>query len=238
MNFKKMKTIYKKLSKKGFYPTHVAEVGVYYPETSNIYNYIMQNIRCTLVEPDPDSVKRIKEHFSNKKNVTLYPIAIYDFDGKIKLYQRSASTYVSELKNSPAIVNDGYNPNPKDCFTVEAKTFNKIDDGTIDLLSIDTEGSEWFVIKHMVSRPSVISLETHGAIYINPYINEITEWMHTNNYALLYKNKSDSVFIKKDSLLISFLDKIKLIIMNIYLSARMKKKKINRAMKSKRSNPI
>ena len=130
MNFNEMKTIYKKLSKRGFNPTHVAEVGVYYPETSNIYDYIMQDIRCTLVEPDPDSIERIKKHFSNKKNVTLYPFAVYDFNGKIKLYQRSASTYVSDLKSSPAIVNDGYKPNSADGFTVDAKTFNKIDDET------------------------------------------------------------------------------------------------------------
>ena len=46
-----MKTICRKLNNKGFAPQHAAEVGVYHPETSNIYDYLVDGTRCTLVEP-------------------------------------------------------------------------------------------------------------------------------------------------------------------------------------------
>lgn len=226
------KTIYKKLSKKGFEPAHAAEVGVYRPEEANLYNYIMQGVRCTLVEPDPASVRQIKERFSSHENVTLYSVAVYDFNGKLDLFQRGASTYVGELRTSPAIANDEYTPDPENRFTVQAVRFNEIDDGTIDLLSVDVEGSEWFVIKHMVSRPNVISLETHGAAYTNQYINEIKKWMAANNYVLWYKNKTDSVFVKCGSLEIGILDRIRLIVMDAYLATRKRRKRIWRALRN------
>ncbi len=232
MNYNETKKIYKKLSKAGFEPAHVAEVGVYHPATSNVYDYIMRGIRCTLVEPDPGSVEAIRNHFSEQGNVSLHPVAVYDFNGKVKLTQRAASTFVSEISSSPAIVNDGYQLDAEDTFVAEAKTFNKIDDGTIDLLSVDIEGSEWFVIKHMVSRPSVISLETHGAIYVNPNLAEIVEWMKANNYVLWYKDKSDSVFVKKGNLDVGAFDKIKLVFMNAYLKIRRARKKSKQAIKS------
>jgi len=228
-----MQKIYKKLLHKRFEPAHVAEVGVYRPETSNVYDYIVLGVRCTLVEPDPDSVKLIRERFSKKDNVTLHPVAVYDFNGEVELVRRAASTYVSELSNSPAIANNGYILDVKDKFVVEAKTFDEIDDGTIDLLTVDVEGSEWFVIKHLVSRPFVISVETHGAIYVNLYLQKIMEWMKTNSYMLWYKDKSDSVFVKRGALQVGMTDKIKLVFMDAYLRIRRARKKINQVIRSK-----
>jgi hypothetical protein len=49
----------------------------------------------------------------------------------------------------------------------------------------------------MISRPAVISVETHGKRYINPFINEITQWMEDNGYELWYKDSSDSVYIRR-----------------------------------------
>lgn len=225
------KPIFKKLQKKGFKATHVAEVGVWHPETSNIYDYIKLGVRCTLVEPDPQSIERIRTHFAKQKNIRLHPVALYDFNGKIELAQRAASTFVSALTASPALINDGYQINADDTFEVDAMTFDKIDEGTIDLLSIDIEGSEWFVIKHMLSRPAVISLETHGAIYVNPHLNQILEWMKRNGYALWYKDNSDTIFVKPDQIKIDWKDKGKLILTHIHLAIRRTRKRVKYALK-------
>ncbi len=192
------KTLYRRLQGKGFEPEHVAEVGVYVPDTSNVYDYIMNGVRTTLVEPDPESISRIRKSFGHLDHVTLHPVAAYDFNGPLKLAQRAASTFVSELDASPAIVNDGYVVAETDEFTVESVTFDRIDDGTIDVLSVDTEGSEWFVLKHMKSRPAVISIETHGAAYVNPHLDDIREWMRDNGYRLFFRDKSDSVYVIPD----------------------------------------
>ncbi len=225
------KLIFRKLSRKGFRPRHVAEVGVYSPETSNVYDFIKLGIKCTLVEPNPQSVDWIRQHFSGYKNVTLHPVAVYDHNGREELAQRSASTFVSELANSPAIINDDYRLSDKDRFVVDAKTFDEIDDGTIDLLSVDAEGCEWYVIRHMVSRPAAISLETHGAIYINPYLDRILDWMKVNDYRVWYKDRSDTVFVRNTEIEVSTADKLKLASMTIYLEWRRLRKRLKRRLK-------
>ncbi|WP_250630335.1 FkbM family methyltransferase [Rhodoflexus caldus] len=197
MNAAENKLIYRRLSQKGFKPSHVAEVGVYLPETSNILDYIKQGIRTTLVEADPRYVAAIREYFGDKYPITLHPVAVFDSEGTIELMNRAASTFASILESSPALVNDAYKKQDADKFTVPAKRFDSLDDGTIDLLSIDIEGCEWYVLKHMISRPAVISVETHGKRYINPFINEITQWMEDNGYELWYKDSSDSVYIRR-----------------------------------------
>ncbi len=226
------KPIFKNLKKKGFQANHVAEVGVWHPETSNIYDYIKLGVRCTLVEPDPKSIALIRTHFSKQDNITLHQVAIYDFNGKIELSQRAASTFVSALTASPALVNDQYQVDPADSFEVEAKTFDRIDEGDIDLLSIDIEGSEWFVIKHMCSRPAVISLETHGAIYLNPHLDEILAWMKKNEYATWYKDNSDTVFVNPQQIKIDWKDKTKLKFTELRLSLRRTRKKLKQDLKN------
>ena len=226
MNEQPLKKLYVRLQKKGYRPSHVAEVGVYIPETSNVFDYIEAGVRTTLVEPDPASIERIETRFGDYPNVTLHRVAAYDFEGTLDLSQREASTFVSELATSPAIVNDGYVVSDEDKFSVDCTTFDKIDDGSIDLISIDTEGSEWFVIKYMSSRPDVISIETHGAAYENPHIDDIRSWMSTNGYAVLFKDKSDSVYIREDRIPRSIGDRLALGWKNVMLAARRLRKRV------------
>jgi FkbM family methyltransferase len=232
MNYENRKLIYRKLTKKGFMPTHIAEVGVYYPETANLYDFIMDGVRATLVEPDPNSITRIKAYFKDKPNVTLHEVAIYERSGKITLAQLEASTFVSELEYSPAIVNDNVTRNAHDVIEVEAKTFDEVDDGSIDLLSVDIEGSEWFVIQNLVSKPAVISLETHGAMYTNPKLQQLDAWLTANDYIPWYKDRSDTVYVKKGSIAITPLDRLGLVLCQIYLYFRKKRKSMKRKLKS------
>ena len=75
-----------------------------------------------------------------------------------------SSSFISSSNSSPAIINDSYDKENNTTVKVKAKKFSSEDPGNIDLISIDIEGSEWFVIKNMISRPNVVSIETHGAI--------------------------------------------------------------------------
>jgi FkbM family methyltransferase len=191
-------TLYRKVRKLKFTPQHVAEIGVYFPETSNILLFIEDGCRADLFEPDPVSIGKIRERFGDYPNVTLHPFAIYYEKRTIALYRTNSSTFVQGLKASPALINDRYQPNESDLFHAEARTFDEFDDGTIDLLSIDTEGCEWYAIQTMTSRPKVISLETHGKRYRNPFIGEIGKWMQENRYRVWYRDKSDTVYVRED----------------------------------------
>ncbi len=220
MHSRPAKTLFVKLQRKGFWPQHAAEVGVYIPETSNIFDYIVAGVRTTLVEPDPQAIRRINESFGQLPGVTLHQLAAFDFTGTLDLSQRDASTFVSQLESSPAIVNDGYVVSDADQFTVQCTTFDKLDDGSIDLISIDTEGSEWYVLKYMLSRPDVISIETHGAAYRNPHLGDIEEWMATNDYRLFYMDKTDSVYVRNGRIALSVIDRLRLKLQTARLAMR------------------
>ncbi len=224
--------LYLRVKRKGFKPSHVAEIGVWHPDTSNLYQYIQDGLRATLIEPDPDSIKLIKSKFGHMRNVTLHEVAICDFDGMVELYKRGSSTFVSILPSSPAMVNDNFDMQTADKFTAEARLFSAIDDGTIDLLSIDTEGSEWFVVKNMKSRPTIISLETHGGMYVNPYIEHLLNWLKENNYVLWYKDKSDSVYVLQNVISVSVMDRINIVKSELIIIFKSIKKKWSISLKS------
>ena len=72
----------------------------------------------------------------------------------------------------------------------------------------------------MLSRPDVISIETHGGYYINPYIKEIKKWMNKYNYKLWFKDNSDSVYVKNDTIDIKLYEILNLYLKDIHLFFR------------------
>jgi FkbM family methyltransferase len=202
-------TLYLKCKKKNYTPAQVCEVGVYYPETSNILGFIKEGIKTTLIEPLPECIELINLYFAEYPNVKLHPFAIAEKSGEIEMFLNDSSSFAASLQSSPALKNDRYDRDEGKRIVLQAKTFDEIDDGKIDLISIDVEGSEWFVLKHMLSRPDVISLELKSKHYINPFIKEINNWLSENGYIKWYDNRSDSVFIKKGVFELSFAEKLK-----------------------------
>lgn len=217
------KLLYDKCRQKGFQPKHVVEVGVYLPETSNIRAFIEEGIRASLVEADPDCVIKIRSVFENYSGVTVHPVAVNDAPGTIRLYKREASSFIEGLAQSPATVNDGYVIREEDSIEIEAVRFDSLDTGDIDLISIDIEGSEWYVVKHMKSRPGVISIETHGKYYTNPFLKEILTWIAQEGYEVWYKTNSDTIFVKTGAFPLTAEDKRSLTWRNFIISWRRSK---------------
>jgi FkbM family methyltransferase len=231
MNTHPSKRIYQRCNAKNFKPRHVAEVGVYLPETSNVINFIQAGVKTTLVEADPNTVMAIQQYFSRYPNVYIFPVAVFDYNGEIELLRRAASTFISTLPASPSLVNDGYQAADEDKFTVPCKKFSEIDPGDLDLLSIDIEGAEWYVLKHMVSRPKVLSIETHGKFYVNPNLGQIETWLSTNGYQRWYMDKSDTVYVHKNTFSVSLSEKIALFWWEKYVQLRRWKKVFYRTPK-------
>lgn len=219
-------TLYHRVIQKGLRPAHVAEVGVHQPESSNVYGFIRDGVRTTLVEPEPEAVEQIKRHFAEHDNVTLHECAIGDVEGQITLFKRGPSTFAGNLPNSPARVNDDYEPDPTDQCMVKAATFDNIDDGTIEVLSVDIEGSEWYVIERLVSRPVVISVETHGGAYVNPFLAKIGSWIKGQGYRTWYRGKTDSVYVRKGAFSVTLMERLQLHCMNAYIFLRRVRKRL------------
>ncbi|HET7922100.1 MAG TPA: hypothetical protein VFM15_05040, partial [Gammaproteobacteria bacterium] len=85
--------LYNACKKKGMQPKHVAEVGVYFPETSNVLGFIQDGVRSDLFEADPDCVVKIRDYFKQAENVRLFPYAVVDQPGPVTFYHRGASTF-------------------------------------------------------------------------------------------------------------------------------------------------
>ncbi|WP_448530532.1 FkbM family methyltransferase [Raineya sp.] len=222
---------FRKLKAKKYNPQNICEVGVYYPEESNVMDFIKEGISTTLIEADPEYASKIRSFFAGYPNVKIIETAIFDFNGTIELCKREASTFVSVLDKSPAIVNDNCQKEQTSTVVVKCVTFNEIEKGDFDLISIDIEGAEWYVIKHMVSRPNILSVETHGKYYTNPNIKQILHWAKTNNYVEWYKDDSDTIFVKKDVFKISLFEKLQLLLKKIQLFLIKLKKPIKKLFK-------
>jgi FkbM family methyltransferase len=226
--------LYRRIRQKGFHPRHVAEIGVYFPETSNVSKFILAGVRCTLVEPCPDAAEEIRRQFADRRNVTFYPVAVSDTHGKLELARRGASTYAVGIENSPAVVNDRYRLQDSDRFLVNAVTFDEIDDGTIEVLSVDIEGGEWYVLKHLVSRPAIISLETHAGLYRNPHMTEISAWMRDNRYIRWYLSDSDSIYVRSGVFRVSLFERLSLLAADARLSLEKTKMGTKRTLRRQR----
>lgn len=185
--------LYAAVTGAGITVQHACEVGVYLPETSNVLGWIEAGARTTLIECDPVIVDRLRARFGDLPQVRIHDVAVADAVGTLTLYRTGASTFGANVDRSPAVVNDAYQPAEADAFTVHCVPFDQLDDGTIDVLSVDIEGAEWHVLKHLRSRPAVISLETHGRRYVNPHLREIESWAGENGYGAWYRDASDTV---------------------------------------------
>lgn len=114
----------------------------------------------------------------------------------VTFYECNASSYVAGV-NSPARQNDGFQEGvDKRSYTVPAITMDEIDNGQVDVLLSDTEGSEYYCLLNLKSRPKVIVLELYGQGYINPKIHEIAHWMLREGYGLVGRDETDALFIK------------------------------------------
>lgn len=187
---------------------YVCEVGVFKPDESNILGFISKGISTLLVEADPIYVNNLRDYFKDCSNVQIVEAAVYDYSGSVSLYRREASTFIGEVTSSPALINDNYILSDEDRFEARSILFSEIDNGKLDLISIDIEGAEWFVLKYMRSKPKVISIETHGKYYVNPNIDKISEWMEKNGYKIWYLEKSDTIFIQNGIIKISIWNKL------------------------------
>jgi len=198
-------------------PKKLIEFGAAHPTSCRLDTFIKNGADVTLVEASPrlhyclvngyndgdfmDSWPNVPAGPYQHKGYKEYPnckiinAAIAPNYGFVKLYERNASTFVGGI-NSPAKINDGYIQKDGDFYTVPTITIQDLDDGKIDVLLADVEGSEFFCLKGLKSEPRLIILETHGQRYVNPYIEEIDLWRKSRGYKIIHQTESDTVFFK------------------------------------------
>src|SRR5574343_261685 len=137
--------------------------------------------RLDIFEPHPKHLEIIQNFYKNFPNVFIHPYAIWKEKGKVKFHDQGVTSFIDGII-SPAISNNNYNGN--NFIEVDTITFNEFDTGSIDLIDLDIEGSEWYALEFMISRPKIIIIEMEWVKYKNPFFQKIVNWMNENKYLL------------------------------------------------------
>ena len=194
------------------------EFGAAHPFSQRLGPFIDAGFKCILVEANPrlyycltegwnmgdfketwpELPPKPYEHPGLKgARLSIINAAIVERPGPVTLYEANASSFVKGVL-SPTVVNDGFRETlTTRSYTVPGMTIDQFDDGEIDILLADVEGSEWWCIKGLRSRPRVIVLELWGQRFTNAYFNDICGWMVTNNYSFVGRTETDAVFVRR-----------------------------------------
>jgi len=163
------------------------EVGFYRLKDSQISRFIYAGIKCIIVDI-------LKSNIGNRyKNVEYRRTGISFNEGTRVFRWNGASTHLIGLA-SPSMQNKSQKKKYKGTRTHCVTTFDKIDNGKIDIICIDIEGLEWAVLCNMISLPKIIEIEMEWKNYINPYYDTIKHWMKINGYQFIEQDGSDHIY--------------------------------------------
>lgn len=145
-------------------------------------------------EPNPIYYAEVLAAANGRPNVELYNVAIGDENGRLSLYDEGTSSSLVGVP-SPFAQHHGPDRGAK-TVEVDVRRISDYDTGDWDILRVDTEGSEWMCLKHLVSRPKQIVVEIYNdlATYINPHLFEITQWAREQGYRLSEIRDSDFIY--------------------------------------------
>jgi FkbM family methyltransferase len=175
-------------------PRVVWEVGANHPNQVHVADLIPAAVRVELFEPHPYFFGELREFFAGQDKVLLHNVALAGAGGYADLRNDGCSSYLDGTRSPSA----GAGGPEKDVVRVLARTVGAYDRGDIDVLAIDTEGSEWEVISRLVSRPGLICVEMAWPAggYVNPHGGEIHAWLAAEGYGLVESDGQDEVYVR------------------------------------------
>jgi FkbM family methyltransferase len=185
-----------------FHPQFIVQVGAANEGRHENHDIFMAASKVLLFEPNPKFYQELLKNYGQYPQITIYNIGIYKEPGKFKFFDVWACTYLAELEKPAVKEINNYKEKEEDAFYANCALFNGFDNGKIEMLLLDCEGCEWFILEDLKSRPVIISVETHCTHnnYKHPDSDKIFAWMTINNYVLLAHNESDSVFINRNNI--------------------------------------
>lgn len=181
-----------------FWPRHVAEVGVMLPENCEVRPFIEQeNVYVDLFEPQPECAAALRAKWGGRTfpRVQIFEVAIGDHTGSGWLCRRKPG-HVTGAAHLEGVVPPQPVQASGDRIEVRVELFSKYDHGQYDLVTIDTEGADWLVLKNMVSLPRIVSVEFVTKQWRNPYADKIMQWAVTRGYRH-QDHKLDRVFFRE-----------------------------------------
>lgn len=173
----------------------IFEVGVGDPWQSRTSQYIGSDIECYLFEPNPECFEQLNNAFSKYPNFKLFNFALGDENKTVNFFLVKGGSSFFEGVKSPEMNHNPNSENERQKIEIPVRDIRDFDDGKIDILLLDTEGTEYPIIKNLISRPKKIIVEMYsfGVKYKNPFFDEIMTWMKDNNYKIVSEHE-DFIF--------------------------------------------
>lgn len=183
-------------------PRNVCEVGVNEPDKCSFaWCANWQNVNTILVEPLPWCADHLRKAFPK---ATVIEAACGPENGTTRLFDRGEGSWIEQVpeggapdehKNHSDIKREDFRP--EHVRETRVVRFADIDSGNLDILCVDIEGAEWFVIEQMKSRPRLVRVETHFSHsgYQNPNFDRIMNRMAVLGYKILMQDVSDTLWI-------------------------------------------
>ena len=168
------------------------------------------------IEPVPEFFLRCKERHANNKNITVSQYAIGSESRKIEInIGGPLSTISDDMKENLENLDWA-----KNIFTQEKIIANQITlekyllehevKPNFELLVIDVEGHEWNTLHNFNIqkwRPQMVIIELHDQNDDYPLIrencNKIVLYFDENGYKVIFKDFTNTIYVKKDSYPIS-----------------------------------
>ena len=178
----------------------IFEIGVGQINTCRTIKQIERGVKVVMFEPNPDNYKELSAVLSNRPNVKIHNIALSDFNGETEMVLDGDSSYLTGVASPSSVSLSQEETGRKKRVKVPVMTLDAFDMGDIDLLLLDTEGSEFNILSKMISRPRAISIETEmhnsSVNYTNPNLDKIKAWMAENGYIFQKQDDADSWYVK------------------------------------------
>ncbi|TSA41000.1 MAG: FkbM family methyltransferase [Verrucomicrobiales bacterium] len=185
-------------------PRNVCEIGGNSPDKCSLISFIEDQVPAILVEPLPWLAEQLRKAYPQ---AWVIEGVIGNVNGTVKLFDRGEGSWIDGVPSGAA---PDEHPNhsamkreefaPQFVREVQSYTIDAIDTGIIDILCVDIEGAEWYVIEKLVSRPFMVRVETHFSHsgYRNPFYDEIFNHMKNLGYSMIVQDVSDTLWMRRN----------------------------------------
>ncbi len=184
------------------------DVGAHHGESVKIFSNYFKVKKIIAFEPSKENFGILEKKTKNYKNLKLYNIALGEHSGFANFtehFDSESSTLTKIDKNSNYYKKKNYllnffGTNKKNLKLVKVK-IDRLDQilinekfENIDMLKIDTEGYDFFVLKglgNIIQKVKVLYFEHHfhNMLKKNYTLSDVHSFLIKNNFKKVYKNK-------------------------------------------------
>ena len=205
-NKKKILNFLRKKIKKEI--TLFIDVGAHYGESIKLFDNYFKIRKILAFEPSKENFLILRNKTKKYNNLSLYNIALGEYSGLVdfKQHYNSESSTITEINENSNYFKKKNNllnfyGSKKEYFSIIKVKINRLDkiltqdeDKKIELLKIDTEGQDFYVMKglgSLIRNVKIIYFEHHfhNMLKKNYTLSDVHSFLIENNFKKAFKNK-------------------------------------------------